>query len=61
MPIKIRKNLCVECNSCMEECPLGAITIKPDEGPVIDAAKCDSCGRCVDTCPSNTLYRGGMR
>lgn len=58
MVIKIRKNLCVECDSCVEECPLSAIIVKVGGGPVIDLAKCDNCGRCVDTCPSNALYRG---
>jgi ferredoxin len=58
MTIKIRKNLCVGCGSCEEECPLGAIKLTPDKGPVIDQAKCDGCQKCVETCPSNALYRG---
>jgi ferredoxin len=58
MVIKIRKNLCTECGSCVEECPLSAIKVSPDKGPVIDLAKCDECLKCVETCPSNALLRG---
>jgi ferredoxin len=58
MAIKIRKILCVECGSCVEECPLGAIKVISDKGPVIDQAKCDECLKCVETCPSNALYKG---
>ena len=58
MIIKIRKNLCVECGSCVDECPPGAIKLDPVKGPVIDQAKCDGCLKCVETCPSNALFRG---
>ena len=40
---------CIECGSCMAECPTEAIS----EGSpyVIDADKCIDCGSCLDVCP----------
>ncbi len=37
------------CRMCETRCPIpGALTW--DRGPVIDAAACDGCGKCVDVC-----------
>lgn len=44
-----RKNRCIACNQCVENCPEQAITIINDN-PVTDMNKCKLCGRCVDTC-----------
>lgn len=42
-------NECIECGSCISECPADAIT----EGTpyVIDSKKCTDCGNCADVCP----------
>lgn len=46
---------CCGCNSCMEECPKCAITMKQDEEgfwfPQIDIDKCVNCGKCMGVCP----------
>ena len=45
---------CCGCTACAAVCPRGAITMEPDEEgfayPVVDAALCIRCGRCVDAC-----------
>lgn len=40
---------CIECGSCVSECPVDAIT----EGTpyVIDPKKCTDCGNCAEVCP----------
>lgn len=52
MAYKISED-CIECGSCMAECPEEAIS----EGSpfVIDQDKCLDCGACVDVCPSDAI------
>ena len=43
---------CIQCGSCVDRCPLYAITMT-DEGPVVDA-KCVRCGQCATVCPTSS-------
>ena len=49
------KQACTGCCACMNVCPQGGITMKPDrEGfwyPETDPAACTDCGLCERTCP----------
>jgi ferredoxin len=45
---------CTGCESCLESCPLEAISMK-DNIAVIDADKCGDCGACVDACPVQAI------
>lgn len=45
---------CVACGSCIESCPVGAIS----EGSphyIIDPDACVDCGSCVDACPVSAI------
>lgn len=44
---------CVACGTCIDECPVGAIS----EGDiyVIDADTCTSCGTCAGVCPTEAI------
>jgi len=42
---------CLGFGSCVRACPFGAITMGPDELPIIDENKCTGCGKCVQICP----------
>lgn len=42
---------CLGYGDCADVCPFGAITISPDDLPVVDPRKCTACGNCVKTCP----------
>jgi len=45
---------CVNCGSCVSDCPVEAISEK-DGKHVIDLAKCQGCGICVATCPTDAI------
>ena len=44
---------CVACGTCIDECPVGAIS----EGDKysIDPDQCTECGTCADACPSGAI------
>lgn len=49
-----RRSECCGCSACAFACPQGAIALEPDEEgfdyPVVDAAACIGCSRCIDIC-----------
>lgn len=52
-----KPELCTGCAACFSACPKACIQMEADsEGflrPVIDSAKCISCGKCQKICPIN--------
>jgi uncharacterized Fe-S center protein len=49
MKPKIKTADCTMCETCMENCPEGAITMAQDSA-LIDEDKCVGCGQCLATC-----------
>jgi len=54
MPVKIDKEKCTGCESCVEECPSEAIKMANDKAQV-DVDSCVDCGACVDACPTEAI------
>jgi ferredoxin len=60
-PLKIVKELCIECGVCREVCPYTAVYLEPTRWRVsfiIDAQRCTGCGgperaMCVRFCPTD--------
>jgi Fe-S-cluster-containing hydrogenase component 2 len=51
---EINQETCAECGTCVERCPVDAIT--QDDGPAqVDAGRCIGCGVCYPTCPSESI------
>ena len=46
-------NDCIACGTCIDECPVGAIS----EGDIykINADACTECGSCASVCPSEAI------
>lgn len=51
--VYIDKSNCIECNRCVKNCPVNAIS----EDFVVDNTKCTRCNTCLDSCPKNTISR----
>ncbi|MCB2099284.1 MAG: hydrogenase iron-sulfur subunit [Rhodobacterales bacterium] len=63
-PAEVQLDKCNGCTRCFEDCPFGAISMKPrsDGRPytqeaVVDPRYCTSCGLCVGSCPVSTPFR----
>ena len=50
----VDKDMCTGCETCIEECPVGAITIV-DESAQINMDNCIRCGTCHSICPENAV------
>jgi len=54
MPAYVDPDICTGCETCVEECPVEAISIVDDVAKV-DEELCTECGLCVDVCPSGAI------
>ncbi len=52
------KRKCIGCQSCVKECPNGALELTRD-GIVTDWTKCTLCGRCAEVCPTMAVEMAG--
>ena len=53
MAVKIDKEKCDACGSCVEVCPVEAITVK--EKAEVNEDECIDCGTCIDECPEGAI------
>ena len=56
MASKIDTEKCTGCGTCVEVCPVTAITLEDDTAK-IDPDTCVDCGICVDDCPAEAISR----
>ncbi|MDK2892525.1 4Fe-4S binding protein [Methanohalophilus sp.] len=51
----INADECVGCGTCVDECPVEAISMNDENIAVVDADECTDCGSCVDACPTDAI------
>jgi len=56
----VNEEMCTACGTCVEECPVGAISIS-NETAHIDDKECIRCGRCHDVCPQEAVRHDSER
>lgn len=52
---EVDADLCASCETCLERCQMEAITMGPDDVPVVDLDRCIGCGLCVTTCSTEAM------
>ena len=53
MAVRVEKSECVGCESCLNACPVGAISMRDGLANIGD--KCTSCGACIESCPQGAI------
>ena len=54
MPAVVDPETCTGCESCVDTCPVEAISMKADVANV-DADTCTDCESCVEVCPVEAI------
>jgi ferredoxin len=57
----VNEDICVGCGVCVDDCPVGAITLKGDQKATINEDECIRCGRCHDVCPQQAVRHDSER
>jgi len=57
----INEDLCVSCGVCVDDCPVGAITLKENQKAIINEDECIRCGRCHEVCPEDAVRHDSER
>ncbi len=51
----VDKRKCISCGTCIEVCPVGAISFDEDGKAKIDPKKCIKCHTCEGMCPVGAI------
>lgn len=47
---------CVGCGTCVERCPMEALSLNDESKSEVNKDRCIGCGVCVPTCPENAIH-----
>ena len=51
------RKMCVQCGTCVKNCPAGALSFDADGKVAFDPAKCVQCDTCIHVCPNDSSPR----
>jgi ferredoxin len=57
----VNEDMCVGCGICIDDCPVGAITLKENQTAIINEDECIQCGKCHDVCPEEAVRHDSER
>jgi len=57
----VNEEMCTGCGVCMDECPVGAMTMQEHNKALINTEDCIRCGRCHDICPEEAVRHDGEK
>ncbi|MBN1314105.1 MAG: 4Fe-4S binding protein [Anaerolineales bacterium] len=46
---------CTSCHTCVQACPVGALSVGEDDTVVYDSDRCIGCGHCASVCPEKGI------
>ena len=46
---------CLGLGTCVRACPFGALSMGPDNLPIVNKEKCTACGICTEVCPKDII------
>jgi len=52
--LQVRRDLCIGCGLCIENCPQQAISLLWSQAS-IDQSRCNQCSRCVEICSQGAI------
>ncbi len=56
--LRVFKERCVRCGSCIKACGIGAVSVDED-GVCLDMDRCRKCGKCAEACNHQAIERVG--
>ena len=51
----VDKNICDGCGSCIEICPMNAVSMNDEQMAAVDQLRCIGCGLCVHHCSADAI------
>jgi len=54
---KVDQSLCTACGTCVDQCPVSALTMA-DDFPEVDVDTCITCFCCQELCPEKAIQLG---
>ncbi len=59
---EVNQEGCTGCGTCVEKCPMDAISLDDDSKAIVNSELCIGCGVCAHFCPENTIVlKKGLR
>lgn len=55
MAVKIDREKCIKCGTCINVCPMSVYKENEEGGPTPDNSKCVNCGLCINMCPTGAI------
>lgn len=54
--LRVKKELCLGCGLCAENCPQQAISLTSGRAKIV-RNRCNHCGICLDVCPQGAIVK----